>query len=128
MYVLGTKDSSDSEQSRPRDYSAQCPLEPGYMHAVTVIYLQTMPGVSSWTVGTFKAESSYMLVGIPGGLGPALLIPRAEQMFTDNGVLASPMSSLPCDRDSSRQPLQLTYPKGMKQVPAVLASLTQRRF
>lgn len=98
MYVLGTKDSSDSEQSRAGDKSAQYPVELTYVHTVTVLYLQTVPSVPSWTVGTSRAESRCVLIGIPGGLSHALQVPRVQQMSVDKGVLAFPLSSPPCDR------------------------------
>lgn len=74
------------------------PVELGYVCAVIVIYLQTVPNVPSGGSGHLQSRVRVMVVGIPGDLNSALLTPRAQQMFSDNGVLASPSSSLPCDR------------------------------
>ena len=50
----------------PEGDSAQYPMELGYVCAVTVLYLQTVPRIPSWRVGTLRAESWCMLVAIRG--------------------------------------------------------------
>lgn len=54
--MLGTGDSGDSVQIRPSGDSAQSLWNWG-MHALTVLYLQTVPPIPSWTVGPLRAES-----------------------------------------------------------------------